>query len=216
MKNRPTELYLVGGISGLLGGILMFMPSYLFMFHAHTAHLGSPDLKLVGAAHGFSVASLILITPAVFALFALLKSGASARSYLGLGFALLWIGIGIVGHLSQTAPLRTLSELYDKPPSRETAMLIYHFSEEFWEALSRTSAFFAVLMSLCYGLALIKGWNQPSGYLFLLAIAAFPIGFFIPQIDVQLHIILRSLGFILAGGALIKITMSKAETDAPV
>jgi len=65
-------------------------------------------------------------------------------------------------------------------------------------------------------LALIKGWNQPSGYLFLLAIAAFPIGFFIPQIDVQLHIILRSLGFILAGGALIKITMSKAETDGPV
>ena len=216
MKNRPTELYLIGGITGLLGGILMFMPCYLSIFHVHAAHLGNPDLKLVGIAHGLSVASLILITPAVFALFALLKSAAAARSYLGLGFALLWIGIGIVGHLSQTAPLRTLSELYDKPPSRETAMLIYHFSEEFWEALSRTSAFFAVLMSLCYGLALIKVWNRPSGYLFLLAIAAFPIGFFIPQIDVQLHIILRSLGFIVAGGALIKIAMSKEDSDAPV
>ena len=216
MKTKPTELYLVGGITGLLGGILMFMPSYLFMFHVHTAHLGSPDLKLVGIAHGFSVASLILITPAAIALFALLRTTATARSYLGLVFALLWIGIGIVGHLSQTAPLRTLSELYDKPPSRETAMLIYHFSEELWEALSRTSAFFAVLMSLCYGLGLIKGWNRPSGYLFLLAIIAFPIGFFIPQIDVQLHIILRSLGFILAGVALIKIATSKAESDTPV
>lgn len=216
MKNRPTELYLIGGITGLLGGIFMFMPSYLSIFHVHAAHLGSPDLKLVGIAHGFSVVSLILITPAVFALFALLKSTSATRSYLGLGFALLWIGIGIVGHLSQTAPLRTLSEFYDKPQSRETAMLIYHFSEEFWEALSRTSAFFAVLMSLCYGLALIKSWNRPSGYLFLLAIIAFPIGFFIPQIDVQLHIILRSLGFILAGVALIKIAASKAESDAPV
>lgn len=216
MKNRPTELYLIGGITGLLGGIFMFMPSYLSIFHVHAAHLGSPDLKLVGIAHGFSVVSLILITPAVFALFALLKSTSATRSYLGLGFALLWIGIGIVGHLSQTAPLRTLSEFYDKPPSRETAMLIYHFSEEFWEALSRTSTFFAVLMSLCYGLALIKSWNRPSGYLFLLAIIAFPIGFLIPQIDVQLHIIVRSLGFIFASGALIKIAASKAESDAPV
>ena len=209
MKNKPIELYLVGGITGLLGGILMLISSYLFMFRVQASYLGTPDLKLVGIAHGLSVVSLILITPAVIALFALLRTAATTRSYLGLGFALLWIGIGIVGHLSQTAPLRTLSELYDKPPSRETAMLIYHVSEEFWEALSRTSTFFAVLMSLCYGLALIGSWNRPSGYLFLLAIIAFPIGFLIPQADVQLHVILRSLGFITAAGALIKIAISK-------
>ena len=214
MKSKPIELYLVGGISGLLGGILMLISSYLLMFRVGSAYLGTPELKLVGIAHGLSVVSLILITPAVIALFTLLRTTAATRSHLGLGFALLWVGIGIVGHLSQTAPLRTLSELYDKPPSRETAMLIYHFSEEFWEALSRTSTFFAVLMSLCFGLALVANWNRPSGYLFLLAIIAFPIGFFIPQVDVQLHIILRSLGFIIAAGALIKITMSKGDSRA--
>ena len=214
MRSKPIELYLVGGISGLLGGILMLTSSYLLMFRVGSAYLGTPDLKLVGIAHGLSVVSLILITPAVIALFTLLKTTATARSYLGLGFALLWIGIGIVGHLSQTAPLRTLSELYDKPPSRETAMLIYHFSGEFWEALSRTSTFFAVLMSLCYGLALVGSWNRPAGYLFLLAIIAFPIGFLIPHFDVQLHIILRSLGFIIAAGALIKIAMSKEDSPA--
>ena len=214
MRSKPNELYLVGGISGLLGGVLMIISSYLLVFHVGSPYLGTPDSKLVGIAHGLCVVSLILITPAAIALSTLLKTTSAARSYLGLGFAVLWIGIGIVGHLSQTAPLRTLSELYDNPPTRETAMLIYHFSEEFWEALSRTSTFFAVLMSLCFGLAMIRNWNRPAGYLFLLAIVAFPIGFFIPQVDVHLHGILRSLAFIAAAAALIKIATSKEESHA--
>ena len=209
MNDKPVELYLIGSITGFLGSALMLILSYLFIFRVQAVSLGTPDLKLVGITNGLGVVSLILIVPTMVALFALLSTVATARGFLGAAFALLWICIEIVGYLSQTAPLRTLNELYSDPSTRETAMSIYRVSEEFWEALSRTGAFFSVLMSLCYGLAFIAKWNRPAGYLFLLSILAFPIGMLIPNLGVHLHIALRGLAFFIVAGVLIKVAMSE-------
>ena len=247
MNNKPVQLYLIGGITGLLGGLLMVISSGLVLFHVQAAYLGTPEQKmafiashpLVGVTHGIGVASLILIVPTVIALFALLRTVATARSFFGIGFALLWLCIEMVEHLSQTAPLRALSELYNTPPSlpqttplnasgefdpfsRGIAMSIYHVSEELWEAFSRTGGFMSALMSLCYGLALIKAGNPPSpplkrgvggisGYLFLIAVIALPIGLAISGVGTQLHVAVRGLAFCIVAVSLIKIAMTKEE-----
>jgi hypothetical protein len=209
MNNKPIELYLIGGATGLLSGALMLISSCLVTFRLQTASLGTPDLRLVGVTHGLSVVSLILIVPTVVALFVLLNTVVTARSFLGLGFAMIWIIIEMVGHLSQTAPLRALNELYQNQPAH--AISLYQVSEEFWEALLLTGTFFAGLTALCYGLALIGGWNRLSGYLFLLTIPAFPTGLLIPGVGVQLHVFLRGLAFLIVAGILIKIAMAQEE-----
>ena len=209
MNNKPVELYLIGGATGFLSGVLMLVSSYLVMARFQTAVLGTPDLKFVGVTHGLSVVSLILIVPTVIALFVLLNTVVRARGFLGLGFAMMWLLIEMVGHLSQTAPLRVLSELYENQPAH--AISLYQVSEEFAEALLLTGTFFAVLTALCYGLALISGWNRLAGYLFLLTVLAFPIGMLIPGVGVQLHVVLRGLAFLSVAGVLIKIAMTGEE-----
>ncbi len=230
MNNKPVQLYLIGGITGLLGGILMVISSGLVLFRVQAAYLGTPEQKmafiashpLVGVTHGIGVASLILIVPTVIALFALLRMVATARSFLGIGFALLWLLIEMVEHLSQTAPLRALSQLYNDLLTREMAMSIHNVLDEFWEAFSRTGAFLSALMFLCYGLALIKAGNPPSpplkrgvggisGYLFLIAVIALPIGLVIPGVGLQLHIAVRGLAFFIVSVSLIKIATTREE-----
>ena len=219
MNHKPVALYLIGGITGLLGSLLMLITSYLVTFRLQAAYLGTQDGKmafiashpLVGITHGLGVASLILIVPTVVALFVLLNPVATARSFLGTGFALLWLCIELVGQLSQTAPLRALSELYNDLLTLQTAVAIYNVSEEFWEACSLTGTFLSAIMSLCYGLALIGGWNRPSGYLFLIAILAFPIGLAIPGVGIQLHVALRGLAFFIVAGVLLKMATSRKE-----
>ena len=172
MNNKPVGLHLIGGVTGLLSGILMLVSSYIVVMRLQDAALGTPALKLVGVTHGLSVVSLILIVPTIIALFVSLNATATARSYLGLGFATMWLVLEMVGHLSQTAPLRTLGELHADHPTH--AMAIYQVSEEFAEALLLTGTFFAALAALCYGLSLIGGWSRLAGYIFLIAVLAFP------------------------------------------
>jgi hypothetical protein len=219
MNNKPVQLYLIGGITGLLGGLLMVISSGLVLFRVQAAYLGTPEQKmafiashpLVGVAHGIGVASLILIVSTVIALFVLLRTVATARSFLGIGFALLWLCIEMVEHLSQTAPLRALSQLYNDPLTREMAMSIHNVLDEFWEAFSRTGAFISVLLCLCYGPALMKGGNRISGYLFLIAVIALPIGLVIPGAGLQLHVAVRGLAFCIVAGSLIKIATAREE-----
>ena len=150
MNGKSTGLYLVGGIAGLLSGILMIVSGYLVMFHLKETFIGSAEQQLgfiahhplSGIVHGLSVVSLILIVPMIVALLALLGTTAPIRGFLGIGFAALWIFVEIVGHLSQTAPLRALGELYTNPSTNEMALSIYQVSQEFWEALSMTAASF--------------------------------------------------------------------------
>ncbi len=209
MNNKPVELYLIGGAAGFLSGVLMLVSSYLIVMRLQAAALGTPVLKLLGVTHGLSVVSLILIVPTVIALFVWLKTGGMARSYLGLGFAVMWVVIEMVGHLSQTAPLRTLGELHADHPAH--AMAIYQVSGEFAEALLLTGTFFATLTALCYGLSLIGGRNRLAGYIFFLAILAFPLGRWIPVAGIQLHVVLRALAFLIVSGALIKIAASDED-----
>ena len=209
MNNKPVGLSLIGGTTGFLSGVLMLVSSYLVVVRLQGAALGTPELKLVGVTHGLSVVSLILIVPTVIALFVRLNTVATTRSYLGLGFATMWLVMETVGHLSQTAPLRALGELHADHPTH--AMAIYQVSEEFAEALLLTGTFFAALTALCYGLSLISSWNRPAGYIFLIAVLAFPVGLWIPQVGIQLHVVLRALAFLIVSGALVKIASSEEE-----
>jgi hypothetical protein len=93
--------------------------------------------------------------------------------------------------------------------TRDAALSIYNVVEEFSEALTLTGAFLASLTALCYALALIDGWNRVSGYLFLLAILAFPAGLLIPGVGVQLHVAMRGLAFLVVGGVLISIAIAE-------
>ena len=209
MNNKPVELYLIGGAAGFLSGVLMLISSYLIVMRLQAAGLGTPELKLLGVTHGLSVVSLILIVPTVIALFVLLKTVVTARSYLGFGFATMWIVIEMVGHLAQTAPLRTLGELHADHPTH--AMAIYQVLGEYAEALLLTGTFFATLTALCYGLSLVGGRNRLGGYIFLLAALAFPIGKWIPMLGIQLHVVLRALAFLIVSGVLIKIAAADED-----
>ena len=207
MNKKPVELYLIGGAAGFLSGVLTLISSYMIVMRLQEVALGTPELKSVGITHGLVVVSLILIAPTVIALFVSLKTTATARSYLGLGFATMWLVIEMVGHLSQTAPLRALGDLHADHPIH--ALAIYQISEEFAEALILTGTFLASLTALCYGLSLIGGWNRWAGYIFLIAFVAYPIGMWFPEIGIQLHVVLRALAFLIVSGALIKV----ASTD---
>lgn len=217
MNGKSTRLHLVGGITGLLSGILMIVSAYLVMFHLRETFIGSAEQQLgfiahhplSGIVHGLAVVSLILVVPMIVAILDLLHTTASTRGSLATGFAVLWIIVEVVGHLSQTAPLRALGELYTDPSSREMALSIYQVSQEFWEALSMTAAFFCVLMCLCSGSALIAKPTRTSGYGLLIAAIAFPIGLLFPSIGIQLHAAVRGLAFIVLSSTLIQSSRTK-------
>lgn len=212
MNGKSAGVYLVGGITGVLSGILMIASAYLVMFHLRGTEIGSAEEQLgfiaqhplAGIVHGLGVVSLILIAPTVIATLCLLGTTAPVRGSIATGFAALWVTVEIVGHLSQTAPLRALGELYTIPASSEMALSIYQVSQEFWEALSMTAAFFCVLMCLCSGSALAAKLSRTSGYALLIAAIAFPIGLLIHGVGIQLHVALRGLAFILLSVALIQ------------
>ena len=212
MNGKSSRLNLVGGITGLPSGILMLVSAYLVTFHLKGTVIGSPEQQLdfiahrplSGIVHGVGVVSLILIVPTIMALHTRLGNTALTRAYLGACFAALWIVIEIVGHLSQTAPLRALGELYANPASKEMALSIYQVSQEFWEALSLTATFFCVLMCLCVGSALVAKSTRASGYALLIAVIAFPIGVLLPSVGIQLHVTIRGLGFIIFAVTLIQ------------
>ena len=212
MNGKSAGLYLVGGITGLLSGILMFVSGCLVIFRLKETLIGTAEQQLgfiahhplSGIVHGLSVVSLILIVPTIIAVLNLLGITAPTRGSLGTGFAALWIIVEIVGHLSQTAPLRALGELYTNPSASEMALSIYQVSQEFWEALSLTATFFCVLMCLCSGSALVAKRTRASGYVFLVAAIAFPIGILFPGVGIQLHVAVRGLAFILLSCTLIQ------------
>ena len=217
MNGKSTVLYLVGGITGLLSGILMFASACVVTFRLKETLVGSTEQQLeyiahnplTGIVHGLGVVSLILIVPMVIAMLNLLGTTAFTRGSLATGFAAIWIIVEIVGHLSQTAPLRALGHLYTNPSSSEMALSISQVPQEFWEALSMTAAFFCVLMCLCSGSALVAKPTRTSGYVFLIAAIAFPIGLLFPTIGIQLHVAVRGLAFILLSAALIQNSRTK-------
>ncbi|MDE0297401.1 MAG: hypothetical protein OXN17_02065 [Candidatus Poribacteria bacterium] len=212
MNDKTTRLCLVGGITGLLSGILMVASAFVVMFHLKGTMVGSAEQQLgfianqplSGIVHGIGVVSLILIVPMAIAMFNLLRSTAVTRGFLAIGFAFLWIVVEIVGRLSQTAPLRVISELYTNHASGDMALAIYQVSQETWEAHSMTGAFLCALMCLFSGCAMAGKPTRLSGYGLLVAAIAFPIGLLIPGVGIQPHVAMRGLAFILLSIALIQ------------
>lgn len=219
MNDKPVKFYLVSGVTGLVGGILMSVAACIVMFQLQGAYVGEAKAKmefiagmpLVGITHGLSFVSLLLITPAVVASFVLFRSVATTRTSLGMTFALFWLVIEMIGHLSHTAPLRTLTELYNAEATQQIAIAIYSVSDEFWEALSRAAGFVAVLTFICYGLIFLAARNLLLSILILLACIAFPVGLVWPSVGLQPHVILRGLALIIISGVLIKAVFTEED-----
>ena len=141
--------------------------------------------------------------PTLLASYGLLSSEAPARSALGASIAILWLVIELIAHCSQTAPIIALSELVGESTTAAIDTPIYKLWVEWGEALFMTGAFLCALVALCYGSALHTWGNPVAGYLFFLAIIAFPAGILL-NLDVQLHVIIRGIAFLFLGGVLIQ------------
>ena len=90
MNGKSAGLYLVGGITGLLSGILMFVSGCLVIFRLKETLIGTAEQQLgfiahhplSGIVHGLSVVSLILIVPTIIAVLNLLGITTPTRGSL--------------------------------------------------------------------------------------------------------------------------------------
>ena len=205
MEKQLSSLYRLGGLTGILSGLLMIASSIWFIFGLSS--ISSPpsaeQFGKIGIFHGIGVVTIILLVPTLLASYGLLASEAYARSALGSSIAILWLVIELVAHCSQTAPINTLSELVGESATTTIGTPVYALWAEWGEALFMTGAFLCALLALCYGSALHAWGNPVAGYLFFLAIIAFPAGVFL-NLDVQLHVLIRGIAFLFLGGVLIQ------------
>ena len=192
--NNLKKLYLAGGITGIISGVLMAFTSYWFAFQA-----GHHDI-----IHGLGIPILILLVPTLIALSRLLIGEARVKTLLGAAFAVLWIVLELLAHSAQSAPMQALGEL-----EGTTGILpIEQVWQEWAQALMYLGAFLFALMAFCYGLALRSWGNAISAYLFLFAAIVFPVVFF----QSSLYIAIRSLAFLFLSGVLM-LTASTAEEE---
>lgn len=208
MIDDSNRLFFMGGLSSILGGILMLLASIWFIIQGEQ----NPDLKPV--IHGISIVILILIVPTIIAITVLLNKDVKTGALLGLGFATLWIVMELFAHGSQTAPLKKLNELLPDTESNiesiETA--VKWVWNEWSEALELTGSFFFTLAALCYGLSLRSWGNPTSAYLLLIAAIAFPITM-IPGINYYWFILIRGISFLFLGGVLMLATRQTASDE---
>ncbi len=205
MEKQLSTLYRLGGLTGILSGLLMVVSSIWFIFSLSSigSDPSAEQFGKIGIFHGIGVVTIILLVPTLLASYGLLSSEAPARSALGASIALLWLVVELVAHCSQTAPINALSELVGESTTAAIRTPFYALWVEWGEALFMTGAFLCALLALCYGSALYTWGNLIAGYLFFIAIIAFPIGIFL-NLDVQLHVIIRGVAFLFLGGVLIQ------------
>ena len=208
MDKKLSSLYRLGGLTGILSGFLMLASSIWFIFDLSSiSSLPSEEqFKLmgrIGVFHGIGVVTIILLVPTLLAGYGLLSSEANARTALGASFAIPWLIIELIAHCSQTAPLNSLSELASESSTAAIGTSLYALWAEWGEALFMTGAFLCALLAVCYGSALHSWGNPVAGYLFFLAVIAFPIGIFF-HLGIQLHVLIRGIAFLFLGGVLIQ------------
>ena len=201
MDKKLSSLYRLGGLTGGLSGFLMLASSLWFIFGLSA--ISSLPSGTVGIYHGIGVVSIILLVPTLLAGYGLLSSDASSRSTLGASFAIPWLVIELIAHCSQTAPLNSLSELASESATKAIGTSLYALWTEWGEALFMTGAFLCVLLSICYGSALLSWGNPVAGYLFFVSVIAFPVGVFL-DFGIQLHVLIRGIAFLFFGGILIQ------------
>ena len=204
MNKKRSFLYRLGGLTGGLSGLLMLAASIWFMDYfllpsaEQLERIGS-----IGVYHGIGVVSTILLVPTLLAGYILLSSDAGSRSMLGASFAIPWLIIELIAHCSQTAPLNSLSELADESTTAAVGTSLYGVWATWGEALFMTGTFLCVILSICYGSALLSWGNSVAGYLFFVAAIAFPMDVLF-DFGIQLHVLLRGIAFLFFGGVLIQ------------
>ncbi len=208
MDKKLSSLYRLGGLTGSLSGFLMLASSIWFIFGLSTiSSLPSEEqfelIGKIGVYHGIGVVSTILLLPTLLAGYGLLSSDAGSRSTLGASFAIPWLIIELIAHCSQTAPLNSLSELAGESTTAAIGTSLYALWAEWGEALFMTGAFLCALLAICYGSALHSWGNQVAGYLFFVAVIAFPVGVLL-DFGIQLHVLIRGIAFLFFGGILIQ------------
>ena len=202
MDKKLSSLYRLGGLTGILSGFLMLASSIWFIFSLSS--ISSPtELGRLGIFHGIGVITIILLVPTLLAGYGLMSSEANSRSALGASFAIPWLIIELIAHCSQTAPLNSLSELAGESSTAAIGTSLYALWAEWGEALFMTGAFLCALLAICYGSALHSWGNPIAGYLFFLAMIAFPVGTLL-DFGIQLHVLIRGIAFLFLGGVLIQ------------
>ena len=202
MDRKLSSLYRLGGLTGILSGFLMFASSIWFIFSLSS--ISSPtELGSLGIFHGIGVLTIILLVPTLLAGYGLMSSEANSRSALGASFAIPWLIIELIAHCSQTAPLNSLSELAGESSTAAIGTSLYALWAEWGEALFMTGAFLCSLLAVCYGSALHSWGNPIAGYLFFIAVIAFPVGTLF-DFGIHLHVLIRGIAFLFLGGVLIQ------------
>ncbi len=197
MIDDSNRIYFIGGLTSILGGLLMLFTSIWFIRIQGDQHSD--------VIHGVSVVIPILIAPTVIATTVLLIKDVKTGALLGIGFALLWVVIELLAHGSQTAPLKTINEL----ASGEIKNNFLEVWKEWGSALIKIGAFLFSLAALCYGISLHSWGNTTSAYLLIIAALTFPI-VLIAGVEIYWHISVRGIAFLFLGGVLMLATRQSA------
>ncbi len=194
MIDDSKNLYMLGGATSILSGVLMVFTSIWFIVQSESNH---------EAMHGVSVVMLILVVPTVVATTVLLIKEAKTGALLGVGFAVLWIVLELIAHCSQTAPLNTLNELIQATATEDFGNTFSEVWNEWAQALTLIGAFLFSMAALCYGISLRSWGNPPSAYLLILSAIVFAITF-IPVVNFYWHVLIRGVAFLFLGGVLLQ------------
>ena len=198
--NSSKSLFLTGGITGILGALLMIFTGFMFIFQ----NSGRPDIM-----HGVSVAMILLIVPTLVATSVLLLNEARTGTLIGISFAVLWIILELIAHLTQTSPLRIV--MGQAASQLEFGSIFTKIWKDLNETLTLTAGFTYAIMALCFGVSIGIWGNTGSAFLLIISAITFAITF-IPGVDFNIHILARGLAFLFLGGVLIQ---ASRETNIP-
>lgn len=190
--NSSKSLFFSGGITGILGALLMLFTGFMFIFQ----NSGRPDIM-----HGVSVGMLLLIVPTLVATSVLLLNDARTGTLIGIAFAALWVILELIAHLTQTSPLKIV--LGQAASQTEFGSIFTKIWLDLNETLILTAGFAYAIMAICFGFSIGIWGNNGSAVLLIISAIAFAITF-IPGVDFNIHILIRGLAFLFLGGVLIQ------------
>ncbi len=201
MNDDSKDLYSIGGVTAILSGLLIVFSSYWFAFQDKDSHT---------VVHGLSVVMLILLIPTILATTVLLIKEQKTGALLGVGFAIFWIVIELIAHISQTAPLKTISEIFPVPDGETSDF--GKVWQEWITACKLLGAFLFSMSALCYGLTLRKWGNSASSYLLIFAGIVFALTF-IPYVNFNWHILVRGIAILFLGGVLLNAPIGDVSEE---
>lgn len=190
--NSSKSLFFFGGITGILGALLMIFTGFMFIFQ----NSGRPDIM-----HGISVGMLLLIVPTLVATSVLLLNEARTGTLIGIAFAALWVILELIAHLTLTSPLKIV--MGQAVTQQEFGSIFTKIWLDLNETLTLTAGFTYAIMAICFGFSIGLWGNTGSAVLLIISAIAFAITF-IPGVDFNIHILIRGLAFLFLGGVLIQ------------